>query len=60
MKMTVFWDIAAVALMMQTARTSETSADFYKTTRRNIPEDSRLHIFKTFVNYCFRVLPLSD
>jgi hypothetical protein len=33
---------ALIALMMKGARTSETSANFYQTTRRNIPEDSHL------------------
>jgi hypothetical protein len=28
--------------MMEAARTSETSVNFYQTTRRNIPEDSHL------------------
>jgi hypothetical protein len=58
-KMTVFWDVAPcslaevyslfrgvfdeIALMMEAVRTSETSANFYQTTRRNIPEDSHLH-----------------
>jgi hypothetical protein len=32
-----------IALMMEAASTSETSANFYQTTRRNIPEDSYLH-----------------
>jgi hypothetical protein len=32
-----------IALMMEAARTSETSVNFYHTTRRNIPEDSHLH-----------------
>jgi hypothetical protein len=31
------------ALMMEAARTSETSVNFYQTTRRNNPEDSYLH-----------------
>jgi hypothetical protein len=30
------------ALMMEAARTSETSVDFYKITRRNNPEESNL------------------
>jgi hypothetical protein len=30
--------------MMEAASTSETSVNFYQTTRRNIPEDSHLHI----------------
>jgi hypothetical protein len=29
--------------MMEVVSTSETSVNFYDTTRRNIPEDSRLH-----------------
>jgi ABC-type arginine/histidine transport system permease subunit len=33
-----------IALMMETVRTSETSASIYQTTRRNILEDSHLHI----------------
>jgi hypothetical protein len=57
MKMTVFWvgapcslvDISEVlsasiiALIMEAVRTSETSVNFYQTTRRYNPEDSRLH-----------------
>jgi hypothetical protein len=31
------------AVMMEAASTSETSVNFYQTTRRNIPEDSHLH-----------------
>jgi hypothetical protein len=31
-----------IALMMEAARTSETLADFYQTTRRYNPEDSHL------------------
>jgi hypothetical protein len=30
-------------LLMEVTSTSETSANFYQTTRRNIPEDSHLH-----------------
>jgi hypothetical protein len=36
----VFW---AIALMMEAARSSETSLSFYQTTRRYNPEDSHLH-----------------
>jgi hypothetical protein len=36
--------IRLIALMMEAASTSETSVNFYQTTRRNIPEDSHLHI----------------
>jgi hypothetical protein len=35
--------IKAITLMMEAASTSEISANFYQTTRRNIPEDSHLH-----------------
>jgi hypothetical protein len=38
-KMAVFW---AIALMMEAARTSETLANVYQTTRRYNPEDSHL------------------
>jgi hypothetical protein len=31
------------AIMMAVASTSETSVNFYQTSRRNIPEDSHLH-----------------
>jgi hypothetical protein len=31
------------AMMMEAVSTSETSVNFYQTTRRNIPEDSHLH-----------------
>jgi hypothetical protein len=49
MKLTVFWDVALcslamIALMMEAASTSETSVNFYQTTRRNIPEDNHLHL----------------
>jgi hypothetical protein len=33
-----------IALMMETASTSETSVNLYQKTRRNNPEDSHLHI----------------
>jgi hypothetical protein len=39
-----------IALMMEAESTSETSVNFYHTTRRNIPEDSHLP-FK-----CFKIL----
>jgi hypothetical protein len=32
-----------IALIMESASTSETSLNFYQTTRHNIPEDSHLH-----------------
>jgi hypothetical protein len=34
----------AIALMMEAARTSETSVDIDLTTRQYIPEDSELHL----------------
>jgi hypothetical protein len=46
MRMIVFWDAAPcslIVLLMEAASTSETSVNFYETTRRNIPEDSHLH-----------------
>jgi hypothetical protein len=53
MNMTVFWDVAQcnlvevclrvlIVLMMETVSAAETSVKFYHTTRRNIPENSRL------------------
>jgi hypothetical protein len=35
--------IIFIALMMEAASTSETSAHFYQTTRHNNPEDCHLH-----------------
>jgi hypothetical protein len=32
-----------IALMMEAGSTSETRVNFYRTTRRNNPEDSHLH-----------------
>jgi hypothetical protein len=46
MKMAVCWDAAPcrlVVLLVQAPSTSETSVNFYQTTRRNNPEDSHLH-----------------
>jgi hypothetical protein len=34
---------AVIALMMEAARTSETSVNIYLTTKYNIPVDSHLH-----------------
>jgi hypothetical protein len=36
--------ILMIALKMKAASTSETSVNFYQTTRRNNPEDSHLNI----------------
>jgi hypothetical protein len=49
------------ALMTEAVGTSETSVNFYQTTRRNIPEDSRLQNstrFNIFVEILQRVTPL--
>jgi hypothetical protein len=40
----------AIALMMEAASTSETSVNFYQTTRRNNPEDSHLHFTLLYIN----------
>jgi hypothetical protein len=40
MKMTV----RAIALMMEAANTSDSSVNFYQTTRRNNTEDSHLQV----------------
>jgi hypothetical protein len=56
MKMTVFWDVVPCvlaasiirALTMEAISTSVTSVNFYQTTRRNIPEDSHLHLVIAF------------
>jgi hypothetical protein len=55
-----FWDVALcslvevyrrlIALMMEAASTSETSVNFYQTTRRNIPEGSRLNVYCCFLD----------
>jgi hypothetical protein len=39
---------AIIALMMDSASTSETSINFYPTTRRSIPEDSHLQLVRFF------------
>jgi hypothetical protein len=39
----------AIALMMETASTSETSANFYQTARRNNLEDSHLQTHEYFL-----------
>jgi hypothetical protein len=53
--MTAFWDtepcsfvetdrrFRGIALMMEAVHTSETSINFYETTRRNIPEGYHFH-----------------
>jgi hypothetical protein len=44
--LTAFIIKAIIFLMMEAASTSETSVNFYQTTRRNNPEDSHLHNFR--------------
>jgi hypothetical protein len=36
-------EVFAASMVMEAARTSETSVSFYQSTRRNNPEDSYLH-----------------
>jgi hypothetical protein len=44
MKMNVFWDVESlITLMMEAASISETSVNFYQTTRGNVPEDIHFH-----------------
>jgi hypothetical protein len=80
MKMVVFWvvvwhkftDILEVhavsivrALMVEAASTSETSVNFYQTTRRNNPEDNHLNFYtdsswtSSFCGWLFIILPRS-
>jgi hypothetical protein len=40
-----------IALMIEAVRTSETSAKFNVTTRRYIPEDSKLYKYNNFCRY---------
>jgi hypothetical protein len=42
MNMAVFW-VVGIVLTMQAASTSETSVNFYQSTRRSSPQDSHLH-----------------
>jgi hypothetical protein len=46
--MAVFRVEAAIALIMEAARTSETLVNFYQTTQRYNPEDSHLHLEDVF------------
>jgi hypothetical protein len=45
--MSIFWDAAPCILVeidrLTALSTTETSVNFYQTTRRNIPDDSHLH-----------------
>jgi hypothetical protein len=67
--MNVFLDVApcslvevcrwVIALMMEAASTSETSVNFYQTTRRYKPEDSNLqrNLVHIFIPHLFNILP---
>jgi hypothetical protein len=56
MKMTIFLDTAvcslsiikAIALMMETVHTSETSVYFNETTQRSIPDSCHLKLFPVY------------
>jgi hypothetical protein len=59
--MTALWDIAPcslveVDLMMEAVITSETSVNFYETTRRNIPQDCHLHENGCFPSFHYRTV----
>jgi hypothetical protein len=41
--MAAFTDVSEASIIRAIASISETSVNFYQTTRRNIPEDSYLH-----------------
>jgi hypothetical protein len=55
--------IVKSALMMEAASTSEMSVNVYQTTRRNIPDDSRLHTRRrenlTSHLWCFSSIKIS-
>jgi hypothetical protein len=42
--MKLIMQFSLITLMMEAINTSETSVNFYQTSRRNIPEDCHLHI----------------
>jgi hypothetical protein len=44
MKMTVFWDVAPISLMMEAVSISVTSVNFYQNAGRNIPDYSQLSV----------------
>jgi hypothetical protein len=50
--------IRAIALMLEAANASETSVNFYQTTRRNNPEDSHLQS-KVFITALHTALGLN-
>jgi hypothetical protein len=48
-----------IALMTEAARTSETSVDIQLRTRQYIPEDSELHMAKSFSSFFLESGPLT-
>jgi hypothetical protein len=44
------------AMVMEAANTSETSVNYYQTTRRNNPEDSHLHFIVCFGKLSYRTV----
>jgi hypothetical protein len=60
MKMTVFWDVVIIVLMMDVVSVSETSVNFNQTTQRNIPEDSSslIILINLYVLCLFQLLDL--
>jgi hypothetical protein len=44
-----------IALIMEAASTSETSVNFYRTTRRNNPEHSHLQCGKSFLSLSLKI-----
>jgi hypothetical protein len=54
--MTAFCNIALFALMIEAVSTSETSVNFYQTTRDNIPGDGHL---QQCAHYIYKVKPSS-
>jgi hypothetical protein len=49
MKIVVFWVVAPCRPVVEAAITSETSVNFYQSTRRYKPEDSHLQMYRHFV-----------
>jgi hypothetical protein len=49
--------VSIIPMMMKAASNSETSVNFYETTRRNIPEDSQLHTDEPFDFVTARYFP---
>jgi hypothetical protein len=55
MNVAVFWLVAPcglvqVTMLMEAASTSETSVNFYQTTRRNNPQDVHIHLSPALIS----------